>query len=89
MKPHSDRGVIGYNHYSTCYNLSMKRRRATRSVIQYVEQYGGCNFWRLPFNEVDSLILSTLCYADLAVSATLIVPYPSLTGWLRLNGWAD
>ena len=25
MKPHSDRGVIGYNHYSTCYNLGMKR----------------------------------------------------------------
>ena len=46
----------------------MKRRRATRSVIQYVERYGDCNFWRLPFNEVDSLILSTLCYADLAVS---------------------
>ncbi len=68
MKPHSDRGVIGYNHYSTCYNLGMKRRRATQSVIQYVERYGSCNFWRLPFNEVDSLILSALCYADLAVS---------------------
>ena len=40
MKPHSDRGMIGYNHYSTCYNLGMKRRRATRSVIQYVERYG-------------------------------------------------
>ena len=68
MKPHSDRGVIDYNHYSTCYNLGMKRRRATQSVIQYVERYGDYNFWRLPFNEVDSLILSTLCYADLAVS---------------------
>ena len=40
MKPHSDRGVIGYNHYSTCYNLGMKR--CTNSLHSGLQSSAGC-----------------------------------------------
>lgn len=39
------------------------------TIVQYVEQYGDQDFMRLPLNEVDSLVLSTLTYMDFRATA--------------------
>ena len=44
----------------------MQKRR--RNIVDYVTQCGGDDFWRRSFNDVDSLVLSTLCYADLSLT---------------------
>lgn len=44
----------------------MQKRR--RNIIDYATQCGGDDFWRRSFNDVDSLVLSTLCYADLSLT---------------------
>ena len=36
--------------------------------MDYVGQHGDNNFWRQPFNDVDSLILAMICYASLELT---------------------
>lgn len=43
-------------------------RRETTNIIGYIRRYGDRDFWQMPFNEVDSLVLSTLVYADLSIT---------------------
>lgn len=45
----------------------MVRQEAT-NIIGYIRRYGDRDFWQMPFNEVDSLVLSTLVYADLSIT---------------------
>lgn len=35
------------------------------NILSFIEQYGGMDFDAMPFNEVDSLVLSQLAYSDL------------------------
>lgn len=43
----------------------MFKPKSSGNIVDYVRQQGDNNFWRLPFNEVDSLVLATMCYAEL------------------------
>lgn len=43
-------------------------RQQLSTVVDYVKRYGDNNFWRQPFNDVDSLILAMICYASLELT---------------------
>lgn len=40
----------------------------TGNIVDYVRRQADYGFWRESFNEVDSLVLATLCYADLMLT---------------------
>ena len=44
----------------------MTKRR--QNIVDYVIECGDDDFWRRSFNDVDSLVLATLCYADLSLA---------------------
>lgn len=41
------------------------------NILNFIEEYGGIDFDTMPFNEVDSLVLSQLSYSDLKVVSNI------------------